>query len=86
MVIIALPISTATDTAHDAGLQAVEGALHTYYKDSGFGQPSVDIVGPTAGIQLQHQAEWATIYSLAGMLVYLWFRFELIYGVAARWP
>ena len=26
---------------------------------------------------------WATVYSLIGMLVYLWFRFELIYGVAA---
>ncbi len=25
----------------------------------------------------------AVLYSLAGMLVYLWFRFELIYGVAA---
>ena len=25
----------------------------------------------------------ATLYSLLGMLVYLWFRFELIYGVAA---
>ena len=43
----------------------------------------VDIVGPTAGKQLQHQAWLATIYSLIGMLVYLWFRFELIYGVAA---
>jgi preprotein translocase subunit SecF len=43
----------------------------------------VDIVGPTAGKQLQHQAWLATIYSLLGMLVYLWFRFELIYGVAA---
>ena len=35
------------------------------------------------GKVLQHQAELATLYSLAGMLVYLWFRFELIYGVAA---
>ena len=25
----------------------------------------------------------ATLYSLAGMLVYLWFRFELIYGIGA---
>ena len=25
----------------------------------------------------------ATLYSLLGMLIYLWFRFELIYGVAA---
>ena len=35
------------------------------------------------GKVLQHQAELATLYSLGGMLVYLWFRFELIYGVAA---
>jgi preprotein translocase subunit SecF len=42
-----------------------------------------DVVGPTAGKQLQKQAFYATCYSLFGMLVYLWFRFELIYGVAA---
>ncbi len=82
-VVIALPQSTATDQAHDAGRQAVEDALKANYHDSGFSQPSVDIVGPTAGKQLQKQAWLATAYSLIGMLVYLWFRFELIYGVAA---
>jgi preprotein translocase subunit SecF len=82
-VVISLPQSTATDQAHDAGRKAVEDALHTNYHDSGFGQPSVDIVGPTAGKQLQKQAWLATGYSLIGMLIYLWFRFELIYGVAA---
>ncbi|HVH85756.1 MAG TPA: protein translocase subunit SecF [Terriglobales bacterium] len=50
---------------------------------SGFGVRSVQIVGPQVGKQLTHQAEWATLYSLAGMLVYLAFRFEWIYGVAA---
>ena len=44
---------------------------------------SVEIVGPQVGAQLRKQALLATLYSLAGMLVYLWFRFELIYGVAA---
>ena len=82
-VVISLPQSTATDQNHDAGRQAVEGALRAYYHDSGFAQPSVDIVGPTAGKQLQKQAALATGYSLIGMLIYLWFRFELIYGVAA---
>jgi preprotein translocase subunit SecF len=82
-VIISLPQSSATDQAHDAGRLAVENALHTYYHDSGFSSPSVAIVGPTAGKQLQRQAGLATLYSLIGMLVYLWFRFELIYGVAA---
>jgi preprotein translocase subunit SecF len=43
----------------------------------------VDIVGATVGHQLERQAGLATLYSLAGMLVYLWFRFQLIYGVAA---
>ena len=41
------------------------------------------VVGAVVGKQLQRQALYATLYSLAGMLVYLWFRFELIYGVAA---
>jgi preprotein translocase subunit SecF len=81
--IISLPQSSATDQAHDAGRISVENALHTYYHDSGFRSPSVAIVGPTAGKQLQRQAGLATLYSLIGMLVYLWFRFELIYGLAA---
>ncbi len=82
-VIIALPQSTATDAAHDEGRRSVENALSANYHDSGFAVEQVDIVGPTAGKQLQKQAWLATAYSLIGMLVYLWFRFELIYGVAA---
>jgi preprotein translocase subunit SecF len=82
-VIIALPESSASDTSHDAGRQSVENALSANYHDSAFTIEQVDIVGPTAGKALQKQAWWATIYSLLGMLVYLWFRFELIYGVAA---
>ncbi len=82
-VIIALPESTATDTAHDAGRKQVENALAANYHDSSFTIEQVEIVGPTAGKALQRQALLATLYSLLGMLVYLWFRFELIYGVAA---
>jgi preprotein translocase subunit SecF len=81
--VIALPQSTATDANHDQGRAEVENALKANYHDSGFEVIQVDIVGPTAGKQLQRQAIWATLYSLVGMLVYLWFRFELIYGVAA---
>lgn len=50
---------------------------------SGFGVRNVEIVGPQVGKQLQSQARWAVLYSLAGMLIYLWARFELIYGVTA---
>jgi preprotein translocase subunit SecF len=82
MEVISLPESS--DAAHDTGRQQVLAALAANYHDSA--PPvvqSVDIVGPTAGKELQKQAAWATLYSLIGMLIYLWFRFELIYGVAA---
>jgi preprotein translocase subunit SecF len=50
---------------------------------SDFGVRNVEIVGPQVGAQLRKQALLATAYSLAGMLIYLGFRFEWIYGVAA---
>ena len=50
---------------------------------SNFAVRNVDIVGPQVGGQLRKQALWATLYSLGGMLIYLWYRFELIYGIGA---
>jgi preprotein translocase subunit SecF len=43
----------------------------------------VEIVGPKIGRELRQQAFMATLLALAGMLVYIAFRFEWIYGVAA---
>jgi preprotein translocase subunit SecF len=42
-----------------------------------------EVVGPKIGRDLQWQAIQATLAALAGMLVYIAFRFEWIYGVAA---
>jgi preprotein translocase subunit SecF len=61
----------------------VVSALQNDFFLSNFGVRGVEIVGPQVGAQLRKQAILAVLYSLAGMLVYLWFRFELIYGVAA---
>jgi preprotein translocase subunit SecF len=44
---------------------------------------SAEVVGPKVGAQLRRQAVLATLYALGGMLVYIAFRFEWIYGVAA---
>jgi|SRR5579862_6277897 len=44
---------------------------------------SAEVVGPKVGKQLTRQAILATLYALGGMLVYIAFRFEWIYGVAA---
>jgi preprotein translocase subunit SecF len=61
----------------------VQDSLNEGFALSDFGVRNVDVVGPQVGKQLQSQAKLAILYSLIGMLVYLWFRFELIYGVAA---
>ena len=62
---------------------AVAAPLADGFYLSDFGVRNVEIVGPQVGSQLRTQAGLATLYSLLGMLVYLGFRFEWIYGVAA---
>jgi preprotein translocase subunit SecF len=62
---------------------AAAGSLPDGFFLSDFGVRNVEIVGPQVGAQLRKQALLATAYSLAGMLIYLGFRFEWIYGVAA---
>ncbi|HWR53323.1 MAG TPA: protein translocase subunit SecF [Bryobacteraceae bacterium] len=44
---------------------------------------SVEVVGPKAGADMRRQALLATLYAMAGMLVYIALRFEWIAGVAA---
>ena len=44
---------------------------------------SVEVVGPRIGAELRNKAVLATLYALGGMLVYIGFRFEWIYGVGA---
>ena len=62
---------------------AVVASLNDGFFVSDFQIRNVEIVGPQVGQQLRKQAILATLYSLAGMLVYLALRFEWIYGVAA---
>ncbi len=44
---------------------------------------NVEIVGPKVGAELRSQAILVTLYALGGMLVYIAFRFEWVYGAAA---
>jgi preprotein translocase subunit SecF len=62
---------------------AAVASLEDNFFVSDFGIRNVEIVGPQVGQQLRGQAIRATLYSLAGMLIYLALRFEWIYGVAA---
>jgi preprotein translocase subunit SecF len=76
-------VLTSIDQLQGAADPAAVASLKDGFYLSDFGVRNVEIVGPQVGSQLQKQAALATLYSLAGMLVYLGFRFEWIYGAAA---
>jgi len=67
-----------------AGANAgVIAALRDSFYASQFAIVNVEIVGPKVGSELRRQAVVVTLYALLGMLVYIAFRFEWVYGAAA---
>ncbi len=65
--------------ANAATIAALRDAFYT----SNFAIINVEIVGPKVGSELRRQAVVVTLYALMGMLVYIAFRFEWVYGAAA---
>jgi preprotein translocase subunit SecF len=70
-----------------SNVQGVTPQVIAAVKDSfGLGSFAIrgaEIVGPKVGSELRRQAIWVTLYALGGMLVYIAFRFEWVYGAAA---
>jgi preprotein translocase subunit SecF len=62
---------------------AVLSALSSNYAIGSFAVRGVESVGPKVGAELRKQAIYVTLYALAGMLVYIAFRFEWVFGAAA---
>lgn len=62
---------------------AIVASLTNGFSLGDFAVRDVEVVGPKVGGQLRRQAILATLYALLGMLVYIAFRFEWVYGAAA---
>ncbi len=72
------------DDLQQAGANsAVLAALKDSFSASPFAVVNVEIVGPKVGAELRRQAVYVTLYALGGMLIYIAFRFEWVYGAAA---
>jgi preprotein translocase subunit SecF len=61
----------------------VLAALKDSYVLGPFAIRKIEVVGPKVGAELRRQAIFVTLYALGGMLVYIAFRFEWVYGAAA---
>lgn len=70
-----------------ASVAGVNSGIITVLKQECYPAPfairQVEMVGPKVGAELRKRAVLATLYALAGMLVYIAFRFEWVYGVGA---
>jgi len=72
------------DLSKAGGVPAsVLAAVKSNFALGPFAIRNIEIVGPKVGAELRNQAILVTLYALAGMLVYIAFRFEWVYGAAA---
>ena len=76
-------VTNFNDLAAAGATPAVIAALRDSFYTGNFAIINVEIVGPKVGSELRLQAVLVTLYALGGMLVYIAFRFEWVYGAAA---
>ncbi|HYV06265.1 MAG TPA: protein translocase subunit SecF [Blastocatellia bacterium] len=68
--------------AQDVSAELLEKMQPTF-TEGNFAVIAADVVGAVVGQDLRNRAIYVTLAALGGMLVYIAFRFEWIYGVAA---
>ena len=79
---ILIEFQGAKEEDASAGRDVILTALNKSYAGK-FTVLSATSIGPKVGDDLKRQAVLATLYALGGVLVYIAFRFEWIYGAAA---
>ncbi|MEM9469687.1 MAG: protein translocase subunit SecF [Pseudomonadota bacterium] len=85
-LLIRLPEQQAGDDqtpadVQEAAVQQVRSMLDGKFETVDYRR--VEFVGPQVGQELKVQGLYAILFSLAGILIYIWFRFEWPFGVAA---
>ncbi len=77
-------LTSFDDLSKAGGVTApILSAVKDSYALGPFAIRNVEIVGPKVGAELRKQAIFVTLYALGGMLVYIAFRFQWVYGAAA---
>lgn len=79
VVLIRVQRQEGGDAAQQEAVRAVKDALG----DTVVEYRRTETVGPTVGEELKEAAVWAVLAAIAAILVYIWFRFEWQFGIAA---
>jgi preprotein translocase subunit SecF len=77
-------VSSLDDLKQIPGIsEAVVASLEKNFYAGPFAVKGYESIGAIVGKDLRNKASLAVLFSFGGMLVYIWFRFKLIYGIAA---
>lgn len=86
-LLIRLPQQKGGAEAEKAAISAVRAYLDGKYTGEGdeslIDYRRVEFVGPQVGEELKLQGMYAILFSLIGIMIYIWVRFEWQFGVAA---
>lgn len=82
-LMVRLPQQKGGAEVQQAAIQKVRGLLDAKFSEETLEYRRVEFVGPQVGEELKKAGLMAILFSLAGILAYIWFRFEWQFGVAA---
>lgn len=84
-LLIRLPAIDESPDAQQAAIDKVRSYLLSQFGAEGAGIEfrRVEFVGPQVGSELIKAGTYAVLFSMLGILAYIWFRFEWQFGVAA---
>lgn len=78
---VLIKVKAIGEASHAA--EVIDSALEASFEGSEIDLRRVESVGPKIGGELRTAAFWAIIYSLAGIVVYISWRFEFRFAIAA---
>ncbi|MCB1532583.1 MAG: protein translocase subunit SecF [Alphaproteobacteria bacterium] len=82
-LMIRMPEQEGGIEVQKAAIDKVKAALDDTYISGEVDYRRTEFVGPQVGSELKRQGMYAVLFSMLGMLAYIWFRFEWQFGVAA---
>ncbi len=80
-VMIRIELQQGDEAAQRAAVELVRSSLDKAMPDLSWRRS--EFVGPRVSEELLTNGIWAVLISMAGVLIYLWFRFEWQYGIGA---
>ncbi len=66
-----------------ATVDQIMSVIEEEFSGNTFTKDSEHTIGPAVGQTLRQQARWAVLIAVAAILIYIWFRFDFRFGVAA---